>query len=81
MRVLSIGSEDQPILKRPGDGVRIDWGYLYIAAPGATVSSMVLNPDGTIRSLNGYTEITGVTNTGRDGIDERMFRMGLRLSF
>lgn len=53
----------------------------HFAAPGATVSSMVLNPDGTIRSLNGYTEITGVTNTGRDGIDERMFRMGLRLSF
>ena len=53
----------------------------HFANPGATVSSMVLNPDGTIRSLNGYTEVTGVTNTGRDGIDERMFRIGLRLSF
>ena len=40
MRVLSIGSEDQPILKRPGDGVRIDWGYLYVAAPGATDDAM-----------------------------------------
>lgn len=40
MRVLSIGSEDQPILKRPGDGVRIDWGYLYIAAPDATNDAM-----------------------------------------
>ena len=25
--------------------------------------------------------ITGVQNTGREGIDERMFRFGLRLSF
>ncbi|MDP3000992.1 MAG: hypothetical protein Q8N47_26155, partial [Bryobacterales bacterium] len=53
----------------------------HFSAPGANVSNMVLNPDGTIRSLNGYTEITGVANTGRDGIDERMFRLGLRLSF
>lgn len=40
MRVLSIGSEDQPVLKRPGDGVRIDWGYMYVAAPGATDDAM-----------------------------------------
>ena len=25
--------------------------------------------------------ITGVQNTGREGIDERMFRLGVRLSF
>ena len=29
----------------------------------------------------GYTEITGVANTGRDGQDERVFRVGLRLSW
>jgi len=53
----------------------------HFSNPGGNVSNRVLNPDGTIRSLGGYTEITGVTNTGRDGIDERMFRLGLRLSF
>jgi hypothetical protein len=40
MGVLCIGTEDQPVLKRAGDGVRIDWGYLYVAAPGATDDAM-----------------------------------------
>src|SRR5574340_58877 len=53
----------------------------HFSNPGGNVSNLVLNTDNTIRNLGGYTEITGVTNTGRDGIDERMFRFGLRFSF
>ncbi len=53
----------------------------HFAAPGATVSNMQLNADGSIRNLNGYTVITSVQNTGREGIDERLFRFGLRLTF
>ena len=45
------------------------------------VSNMTLNPDGTIRSLGGYTVINAVKNGGREGVDERVFRFGLRLSF
>ena len=45
------------------------------------VSNMQLNSDGSIRSLGNFMQITGTTNTGRDGIDERVFRLGLRLSF
>jgi len=43
--------------------------------PGANVSSLILNADGTIRSLNGFTEIT----SARD--DSRQFRFGLRFTF
>jgi len=45
------------------------------------VSNLQLNSDGSIRALGGFTEITSLQNTGRDGIDERVFRFGLRLSF
>jgi hypothetical protein len=43
---------------------------------------MVLNGDGTIKSLGGYTSITSTTGgQGREGIDERMLQLGLRIRF
>jgi hypothetical protein len=53
----------------------------HFGNPGTNASNLQLNPDGSIRSLGGYTEITGLANTGRDGIDERVFRFGLRMSW
>ena len=45
----------------------------------ATISNRVLNADGTYRS--GFMEINAVKGTGREGVDERVFRLGIRLSF
>ncbi|MBZ2185184.1 MAG: TonB-dependent receptor [Bryobacter sp.] len=53
----------------------------HFGNPGTNVSNLQLNPDGSVRNLGGYTEITTLQSTGRDGIDERVFRFGLRLSF
>ena len=36
MRVLRMGSEEQPMLKKFGDNLRIDWGYLYLAGAQGT---------------------------------------------
>jgi hypothetical protein len=38
LAVAKIGSKDQPILAKRGDDIRIDWGYLYVAAPKETPS-------------------------------------------
>jgi Carboxypeptidase regulatory-like domain/TonB dependent receptor len=43
--------------------------------PGANVSNMRLNPDGTVNSLGGYTEITSAKP------DERQVRLGIRVAF
>jgi hypothetical protein len=55
----------------------------HFANPGANVSNMALNPDGTIRALGGFSEITATnaTHLGRGASDERIFRFGLRVSF
>ena len=34
LSALSIGSEDQGVLQKKGDNVRIDWGHLLVAGPG-----------------------------------------------
>ena len=34
--VLSFGSQDQPVLEKKGDDLRIDWGYIYVAVPIGT---------------------------------------------
>jgi hypothetical protein len=43
--------------------------------PGANVSNMRLNADGTVASLGGFTEITSAK------ADERQVRLGLRIAF
>lgn len=44
----------------------------HFANPGNNASNTV---------AGGYTVITATTGTGREGIDERMFRLGLRMTF
>jgi hypothetical protein len=53
----------------------------HFANPGGNVSNMILNNDGTIANVNNFSSVTGVTNLGRDGIDERQFPFGLKLRF
>jgi hypothetical protein len=38
MEAMRLGSQQQPVLEKDGDNLRIDWGYLYIAA-GSDVHS------------------------------------------
>ena len=47
--------------------------------PSGNISNLKLNPDGSYQS--GVFEITSTAGTGREGIDERLFRLGLRISF
>jgi hypothetical protein len=39
--VLRVGSQQQPMLQKSGDDLRIDWGYLYVFAPAEPGTSQV----------------------------------------
>jgi len=61
----------------------------HFAAPGGNASAPSRDANGNILTdpltglprLNGFMEVTGTRVFGREGIDERVFRFGLRLSF
>src|SRR5579864_8875078 len=42
LEALRMGSQQQPILEKDGDNLRIDWGYLYLAAPSSSVTASVM---------------------------------------
>jgi hypothetical protein len=52
----------------------------HFGLPGSNVSNMVLNSDGTVKNLAGFTQITSTQNLGRD-FDERHMQFDLRISF
>ena len=52
LSILKAGTVEQPILKKKGDDLRIDWGYVYIAAPTAQkVKQSIEDADESIKSF------------------------------
>ncbi len=51
----------------------------HFSNPGGNASAPTTS-GGTLVT-NGFSEVTGVTNLARDGIDERQFRLGLKFRF
>ena len=44
LRVARVGSRDQSVLGKKGDDLRIDWGYLYLAAPSSQLAQVNTQP-------------------------------------
>jgi hypothetical protein len=45
LTVLNVGSRDQRVLNRPGDDLRIDWGYFHLAVPDQAGAQLTLSSD------------------------------------
>ena len=53
----------------------------HFANPASNAGNLVLNPNGTINNLGGFTVISATTGNGREGVDQRVVELALRLSF
>ena len=68
MNVLRIGSQQQPVLEKDGDNLRIDWGYFYLATPAGVNGTEAAAKLASLRpsfAKSGKLEAADETETGR----------------
>lgn len=82
LRVLKVGSTEQPVLKKKGDDLRIDWGWLYAAASAGQKSlQSTIGKPAEIRSrfvqAGSIPKFSGLPKPGSPeaGADVMAFRM------
>ncbi|RYE27558.1 MAG: DUF4965 domain-containing protein, partial [Sphingobacteriaceae bacterium] len=52
LNILKAGTTAQPVLQKKGDDLRIDWGYMYVAAPkSAGITQYISNSNNAVTSF------------------------------
>ncbi len=74
LKVLQVGTTAQPILQKKGDNVRIDWGYLYVAAPDNGAKQGIV-------PLEKSTEDWGAIKSSTLPVTGKSLALGTLLSF
>ncbi len=66
LSVLKVGTTAQPVLGKKGDDLRIDWGYLHVAAASKNASQFITGSEAlAIETWNGMQKKNVSTQKGR----------------
>ncbi|HEY4205901.1 MAG TPA: DUF4965 domain-containing protein [Puia sp.] len=74
LKILKAGTIEQPVLQKKGDNLRIDWGYMYVAAVGNCRQYITNDAGGAasfVRNTYGRT-----TARGKERMLNTVMRMG-----
>ncbi|MCQ6959324.1 glutaminase family protein [Mucilaginibacter aquariorum] len=66
LSILKAGTKEQPILQKKGDDMRIDWGYMYVAAPVSAKATQFITNNS--QSVGSFTS-TPTVATAKGGED------------
>jgi Domain of unknown function (DUF4965)/Domain of unknown function (DUF1793)/Domain of unknown function (DUF5127)/Domain of unknown function (DUF4964) len=64
LTMLKVGSDEQRILQRSGDDVRIDWGYLYVGGP-TTIKQYITSNANSLSSFQ-TNQFVSTASKGKD---------------
>jgi hypothetical protein len=71
LKILKAGTFEQPVLKRVGDNVRIDWGGVYVAVPQQT---------NAIQSLSSEADALNLLITNKRSVQTEMSGVKIKLN-
>ncbi len=76
MSILKAGTVEQPILQKKGDDLRIDWGYVYVAAPQSEKAAQTITS-----SMMGITNFLSPVKTAGNVSQGKQLMLNTVLSF
>jgi len=79
IEALKVGSVDQPVLRQKGDGVRINWGYQYVAVPASQQGNPLIAPAEIVRAAWGKEVTNTASETSARASDAPVFSVTFNL--
>jgi len=76
LSILKAGTKEQAILKKSGDDVRIDWGYMYVAVPQNANARQYISP-----SANAVADFVAGKKTSAAAAEGRKLSLSTVLPF